>query len=244
MTDAPKKVVLKDYDLRRRIVALTIVPAMLIASVIVAIPAALIGGASVSIVVALIITIIAELAVIAWALNFGGLLKGWATNLGLRNFKWKYVLLGIGAGQVFYWGLQLLAYVLALTGNPVSSSDTSQSLSSVSGVIGVIVLVLFVPFIVPFIEEVLFRGVIVTSLQNSKWKAAWISILVSAVSFGIMHIQGFSSITDLFTAIWITIMGGVFAFLYLKTKSLWTTIAAHSIYNLTSSVFILAGIAS
>jgi membrane protease YdiL (CAAX protease family) len=249
MTDNPQKVVVvKDYDVRRRIVALTILPAVFFASLIVGIPViALIGinnANDIPFWVALSMTIVAELAVIVWGIIFSGFGKKWATYLKLNNFKWKYLLLGVIAGQVFYWGLQLLAWIAELTGNPVSSSDTSKSLGSVGGVLGTVILVLFVPFIVPFIEEVLFRGVIVSSLQNSKWKATWISVVVSAITFGVLHIQGFGSFTDFAIAIWITLMGGAFAYLYIKTQSLWTSIAAHSVYNLTSSVLILAGIVS
>lgn len=241
---SPKVVEVKDYDLRRRIVALTVVPALFLASLLAAIPAVIIGGTTVTITMGVLTTVVAELLVIVWALWFTGFLKDWPQKFGLKNFKWKHLLLGLLAGEVFYWGLQGVALVAELLGSPVNSSDTAMSLGSLSGIEAIIMLFIMVPFVVPFIEEFLFRGIIVSSLQNSKWNAWWISILVSALSFGVMHIQGFSSITDIAILLWITFMGGVFAFLYLKTKSFWTVFAAHSIYNLTSSVIMATGIGS
>lgn len=239
-----KKVVQKNYDLRSRIAAVGVVPALFIASVIVAVPAVVFVGTNVDIVAALIITAVAELLVIGWALWYTGVWKDWPEKLYLKNFKWKYLLIGAAAGQVFYWGLQGIAAIAAAAGSPVASSDTAMSLGSLKGLEGYIVLLLVAPVIVPFIEELLFRGVIVSSLQRSKWNATWISVVVSAVSFGVMHIQGFSSVTDYTIFLWITLMGGIFAYLYLKTKSLWTVFAAHCIYNMTSSVLMLTGIAN
>lgn len=244
MTNSPEIVVVKNYDLRRRIVALTVVPALFIAAIVAAIPAVIVGGTTVTITMGLVTTIIAEVIVIFWALWFTGFLRTWPEAFHFKNFKLKYVLLGLVAGQVFYWGLQGLALLLAAFGTPVASSDTAMSLGSLQGLEAIIILLLVVPFIGPFIEEFLFRGVIVTSLKNSKWHATWISVLVSAISFGIMHIQGFGSFTDFAILLWITFMGGVFAFLYIKTKSFWTVFAAHAVYNLTSSVLMLTGIAS
>lgn len=243
MTENTTVVVVKNYDLRRRIVALTVVPALLLASLIVAIPMVFTGLTNVTITVGLVVTIIAEILTIIWALWFAGFLKDWPKKFHFNNFKWRYILLGVAAGQVFYWGLQAIASLLAAVGSPVKSSNTALSLDSLHGSEAIIVLLLLVPFVGPFIEEFLFRGVIITSLRNSKWKATWLSILVSAVSFGIMHIQGFSSFTDLAIAVWITIMGGVFAYLYIKTESFWTVFAAHAVYNLTSSILMLTGLA-
>lgn len=244
MTDAPEVIVVKNYDLRRRIVALTVVPALLLASIVAAIPVVLIGGTTVTITMGIAVTIIAELVVIFWALWFTGFIKTWPEMLYFKNFKWKYVLLGAVVGQVFYWGLQGIAYLFSLAGSPVSSSDTSTSIGALEGIEAVIIIFLFVPFIVPFIEEFLFRGVIIGSLLNSKWKATWISVVVSAVSFGVLHVQGFSTVTDFAIFAWITLMGAAFAYLYIKTKSFWTVFVAHSIYNLTSSFFIFTGIGS
>lgn len=235
-------VVIKNYDLRRRIVALTVIPALLLSSLIVAIPLVFTGIANVTITVGLVITVVAEVLVVIWGLWFAGFIKDWPEKLHFKNFKWRYLLLGIVAGQLFYWGLQLLAVIASALGTPVGSSNTAMSLGSLKGPESIIVLLLVVPFIGPFVEEFLFRGVIVTSLKNSKWSSTKLAIIVSAVSFGIMHIQGFASFTDLAIVLWITLMGGLFAYLYIKTQSFWTVFAAHAVYNLTSSVLLLTGL--
>lgn len=241
MSETGRPPVLKNYDLRRRIVALTVMPALLIGSLIVVTPLVITMGTAISITWALIATIVTEIGVIAWALWYGGLLPNWKESLFFKNFKWKHLLIGLLVGQAAYWGLQLVAIIFGAFGLTFESSDTSTSVYSLAGVEAIIVIFLLVPFVGPFLEEFLFRGVIIGSLQQSKWKAPWISILISAVTFGVLHVQGFSTFTDFALLGWITLMGAAFAWLYLKTKSFWSAFTAHAVYNLTSSIVVFIG---
>ena len=241
----PRIVKLKNFELRRRIVALTIVPTVFFAAIVVAIPAAIfLGSAVTTIIPALLVTVIAELIVIIWALGYAGLLKQWASNLYLNKITWRGVLLGVLIGQLAYWGLQLIAWLISLTGSTVESSETSVSLGAVEGPARYLVLLFMVPVLVPFVEEVLFRGVVVGALQRSKWTAPWIAMLISGLSFGTMHIQGFSSLTDIAVIIWTGLMGAAFALTVIKTKSLWVVFIAHGVYNLSSALVMLSGIGS
>jgi len=197
------------------------------------------GGVEIPIHLGIGITILAELLVIAGAVALAGL---WPMTklMFLKLHSWKHLLLGLGAGLASYVVLQGIAIAAgALFGEPLKSSDTSQQLTQLGGIGGALFLILVVGILAPTLEELLFRGVILGALQHSSWNKAWIAIAVSAVTFGAMHFQGFGSFTDIAVLIWITIMGGFFAWLVIKTQSLWTAVAAHIAYNMVTSIVIL-----
>lgn len=223
-------VIEKNYPRRRAIAAFASVFAMLIAAVLFTIPFSF-GGSVPGIVASVLITVIAEIAAVIWLLHWSGLLKDWKSTLFLDNFKWKHVFLGLGVGVACFILLQLTASLLGLLGVNLESSDTSNSLGNLEGWRYVVIFLIFVPLVIPFVEEVLFRGLILGLLQKTKLAAPWIGILTSAVYFGAVHIQGFSSPSDFILVGFIGIMGAVYAYLVLKTKSLYTSYAAHLSYN-------------
>ncbi len=240
----PQHVKLKNWDRRRKIVALTSVPALFIGSFIFSIPVAfffLANPTGVPIQLAVAITIAAELLVLFWAIKFAGL-KPLKDALFLRLHKWWHLLVGAGVGLLAYAGLQGLASATQLiTGETLESSDTSTSLGAAGGgLLGALFLILVVGILAPTLEEFYFRGMILGSLKGSTWNAKWLMILISAVSFGIMHIQGFDNLTDIMIFLWITVMGGVFAYLTLKLNSIWPAVAAHIAYNMVTSIAIIA----
>lgn len=240
----PTQVVVKNWDRRRKIVALTAVPALLITSFIVSIPAVFFipDPLNIPIQIAVGITIAAEILALIWACFFAGLrpLKKFLF-LGLKH--WWYIPIGAAVGLLSYVVLQgIAAGAKAITGENVGSSDTSNSLMALNGIGGGLFLILVVAILGPTLEELYFRGVILGSLQNSTWNKPWLSILLSGLFFGVLHIQGFENLTSILLFAWITIMGGIFAALVLWTKSLWTSIAAHISYNIVTSVIIILGI--
>lgn len=240
----PVQKVVKNWDRRRKIVALTVVPALLIASFIVSIPAVFFisDPLNIPIQIAVGITIVAEIIALTWAFFFAGLRPPKKfLFLGLK--RWWYIPLGVAVGLLSYGVLQGVGLAAeAITGDSVGNSDTSNSLMSLTGVGGALFLILVVGILGPTLEEFYFRGVVLGSLQNSSWNKPWLSILLSGVFFGIMHLQGFDNLTSIMIFVWITIMGGIFAALVLWTKSLWTAVAAHISYNMVTSVIIILGI--
>lgn len=240
----PVQKVVKNWDRRRKIVALTVVPALLIASLIVSIPAVFFisDPLNIPIQIAVGITIVAEIIALIWAYFFAGLRPPKKfLFLGLK--RWWYIPLGIAVGLLSYAVLQGIGLAAgAITGESIGNSDTSNSLMSLTGVGGALFLILVVGILGPTLEEFYFRGVVLGSLQNSSWNKPWLSIVLSGVFFGIMHLQGFDNLTSIMIFVWITIMGGIFAALVLWTKSLWTAVAAHISYNMVTSVIIILGI--
>lgn len=83
----------------------------------------------------------------------------------------------------------------------------------------------------PFAEEIINRGVIMNTLKRSF--SARISIIISAVIFGLIHIPAGGVIL----AIGAAIMGVILAIIYEKTDSLWVAITAHTVANLPDFIF-------
>ena len=84
---------------------------------------------------------------------------------------------------------------------------------------------LYVCVLAPFLEEMLFRGVILRSflVQYPKGRA----IAASAILFGIAHLNAYQFVVG------VTI-GLVLGWLYERTRSLWPCIALHALYNAAS----------
>ncbi len=88
-----------------------------------------------------------------------------------------------------------------------------------------LVLMLITLVVVPaFVEELLFRGVILNNLLPYGKTTA---ILVSALLFGLMH----QNIEQLFYA---TVAGVVIGWIYLKTESIWVCVLLHFFNNFQS----------
>jgi len=76
--------------------------------------------------------------------------------------------------------------------------------------------------VAPFVEEVTFRGIVFPSLRAA-W-GTWPAIIVSGAIFGTVHLQ-------LTIAVPLALLGMALAAVFLRTRSLWTAIAAHCVYN-------------
>ncbi len=89
-----------------------------------------------------------------------------------------------------------------------------------------------IPFTIlstPILEEVLFRGLILKSFLKHYGTVK--AILLSSVLFGLLHI----SATAILNAFIISI---VISYIYIKTKSVWICIIAHSISNIIAIGYI------
>lgn len=84
-------------------------------------------------------------------------------------------------------------------------------------------LVLLGGFIVPLKEEMIFRGLIYPPLRQGYGKAK--GILSAGLFFGLMHF-------DLIRFVPLVIGGLVLTFLYERSKSLWTSVVAHGVWNI------------
>jgi membrane protease YdiL (CAAX protease family) len=215
-------------------------PVMVIISIAIFLPFALLGIVDVT--TAVITTIVAEILVIFLCLSVTNKTKNWRDVLYLKNFKIKNVLMGFSTGVLLFFFLQVGVTLLSSTGTKLESSDTSTELSQIPGFQKYAVLLFLVPFIVPLVEELLFRGVIFgfiarsgLAVDNKKF-ALILGTIASAFMFGLVHQQGFSSLTDIFIIFLTGTIGAVNCLLLYKTDSIYTSYASHMSYNLVTSL--------
>lgn len=221
-------------------VAFTAFPVLLIVSMFLMLPFLILQVGSVF-TVGIVATLLAEVIVIAWGLHVGGELKNWKNFLHFRKpEKKKAYFIGVGAGLALVIGLQIVTIILSLFGVKIGSSDTSNSLTSIGGFAQIFILFVVTPFIIPLLEETLFRGLIYTSIAegklfSEKWKP-WMAIVVSALMFSVAHFQGASSATDFMVVAYILLVGFVLGILRKKHDALVVCWLAHLTYNLTSAI--------
>lgn len=90
---------------------------------------------------------------------------------------------------------------------------------------------------VGFLEEVIFRGLLLNAMRKDNETAA---VIVSSVTFGLGHIinlingSGAELFPNLMQIVYATAAGFMFVMIYLKTKSLIGCIAIHGIFNALS----------
>ncbi|UED79934.1 CPBP family intramembrane metalloprotease [Lysinibacillus sp. CD3-6] len=125
----------------------------------------------------------------------------------------------LGFFLVFFGQMIGAAIEMAVFGIEGGSENTADIVAIAKGApIAILAIVVFGPIL----EEFVFRRVIFGSLvQTTNF---WVAAIVSAIFFAIIHFD-FSHI------LLYTICGLIFAFLYHKTKRIWTSIIAHVMLN-------------
>jgi len=89
--------------------------------------------------------------------------------------------------------------------------------------------------VVPFIEELLFRGFLQTFLRrflNRFW-----AIALSSVIFACVHFSPGQNNVEIITSL--LILAGFLGFIYERERKLWAPIALHATFNAVSSVIVL-----
>lgn len=167
---------------------------------------------------------------------------------------------GASPKTILLWALAGVIVVYCfdyLTGDLLLSSEShsaEHALSHISGV-NFFVSTMTVAFLASFLEEVLFRGFVLNiwqtafatdalKLEKSTDRAgkfahrvllcggAFLSLIISAALFAIAHLEGLLS--QFF-------FGLVAGFIYLQTRTLWSSIAMHVINNAILPVMLLVG---
>ena len=148
---------------------------------------------------------------------------------GKKTFHFKcqlryfiYLLLGY---IILYMSDFLFSYLLSPSSNQISLNETVEMMGRQE----LPYFLLMVCFIGPIAEELIYRGVLMTTFfKNSPWYG---DVLLSAIIFGYIHID--FALTPL--AFFIYASGGVIlALLYRKTHSLYYPILLHILINMTT----------
>lgn len=90
----------------------------------------------------------------------------------------------------------------------------------------------FVIFVVPFIEELLFRGFL-QSYFREKW-GSWKAIFITAALFSIFHFSRKQAGSNIEIILSLSILGFYLGFLYEKQRNLWAPIGLHMAFNAIS----------
>ena len=148
--------------------------------------------------------------------------------LGLRRVRPRLVAIGaaIGLGAWVVSRVLVVAYV-AVTGD---GSDPQQDLTSFTGVGASIAVVVIGGLLVPFGEELLFRGILFGGLRRY---GLVVAAAASGLVFGLAH-----GLNAVFAAA--LLLGVVNCVLYERTRSIWPAVAAHAVFNLVSFSLLLA----
>lgn len=97
---------------------------------------------------------------------------------------------------------------------------------------GVVLLFLMVAVGAPIAEEIFFRGLLFRSIEKRFGTA--VGVVASAVVFGATHFEPLQFLP-------LTVVGGIFALLVVRTGRLGTSIVAHMAFNATTVAYLVWG---
>ena len=154
--------------------------------------------------------------------------RNFADNLGVAC---RSVLIGL----VGLYGLNELVYRLS---NLVVSNRTNLNDTTISAQIqdAPRVTLLIIVFLAPFVEEVLFRGLV---FGNLKQKSRVVAYLASCFLFALIHVWQFAvvnqDITYFLLMVQYLVPGAVLAWAYESSGTLWASIGLHAVANALSA---------
>ncbi|WP_295581813.1 CPBP family intramembrane glutamic endopeptidase [uncultured Oscillibacter sp.] len=146
----------------------------------------------------------------------------------------------LAAGLVALYGLNELVYRLT---NLLVRNHTNLNNTTISAQIDAAphMTLLIVVFLAPFVEEVLFRGLVFGNLRGKSRAAAY---LVSCLLFALLHVWQFAvvnqDITYFVLMVQYLVPGLVLAWAYDHSGTLWTAVGLHAAANALSVWTMLA----
>ena len=138
-------------------------------------------------------------------------------------------------GLVALYGLNELVYRLTrvLVGNHTNLNDMTVS-AQIQGAPRTTLLIVI--FLAPFVEEVLFRGLV---FGNLKSKSRVVAYLASCLLFALLHVWQFAvvqqDITYFLLMVQYLVPGAVLAWAYESSGTLWASIGLHAVANALSA---------
>ena len=139
------------------------------------------------------------------------------------SIKFRYILLSVILPLAV-----TASYLLFVKGEFISSDMTG------AGIFSTVTAGLFYTGIAaPFVEEIIFRGVMLNLLKK-KWNTA-VAVIFPSVLFGLIHIMEIESPTPssmLLVAVAGTLSGIMFSLIAVKSGSVWNSGIVHAIWNI------------
>ncbi|HEX5354182.1 MAG TPA: CPBP family intramembrane glutamic endopeptidase [Rhodanobacteraceae bacterium] len=147
----------------------------------------------------------------------------------VRARKRSDYLIAVVSGVLLLFLGGFLTQVLA-HGHPVHQDISVLFAKAAPGL--QILLLLMAVCAAPFVEELVFRGVLLSGLMR-RMPAGW-AILISALIFGCAHLPDFKFAWYAIPAL--VIMGLALAWMRLRSRSLWPAVTLHATNNLVATV--------
>lgn len=165
-------------------------------------------------------------AVVAYVLTFFGIL-GYRRARGGRGRVARFSAKGLNP-VLLLWGL-LFVLAVGVVLEPLLGLLPPPSMQSYgTGFWTILAVVIFAPVF----EELICRGLVLESLRSRySVVVAW---FLSALFFGVIHLQPQLVVNAFF-------MGLIFAYIYLRTDSLWSTMILHAINNGVAYIIMMMG---
>lgn len=152
-------------------------------------------------------------------------------GIGHFHVKWKWVIIGL------LLPILITVIYLFIPGRfVITQKSTSEILAVVSRGL------FFTGFGAGFVEEMVFRGIIMT-LVKDKW-GKLIAIVIPSLLFGLVHIIGmsFNFLNTLLVILAGTMVGIMFSLIAYESKSIWNNALVHSLWNsvIISGIFTIS----
>jgi len=173
----------------------------------------------------LILTIVSNfITIIILSLFFRIKKKRLLKEAGALNVSYRSYLLPVICALSFSMFMNLLTYGIEFNNHSMVMQSMAYYSSKLSGS-GNILSIVCLLFAAPLCEEIIFRGLIMKRLMHSF--SPEMSILISSLLFGLMHLMAGGFLLCLFSVL----IGGIFGLTYMETHSLIPAIAAHAAAN-------------
>ncbi|MBR5648552.1 CPBP family intramembrane glutamic endopeptidase [Pseudobutyrivibrio sp.] len=131
------------------------------------------------------------------------------------------------------WVIGVVAFAIILNvilthSSLVTSSEGFKRANATLNDGSVVLMLLSSGIVIPILEEILIRGIVVGQLYL--WVGRWPSIVISSICFGILH-------NNIVQFIYAIAIGFVLSFMYTKHKRLSLCIIAHGLINIIVILF-------
>lgn len=122
---------------------------------------------------------------------------------------------------------------------PMIGHRMLEQMQAEASLLPLVLMIVSAVVVAPLLEEILFRGLVQTSLLNTLGgERRWLIVVAASVLFAVTHLG---------PAIWqslaaLTVLSLVLGFLYERTGSLWPSILVHAGFNAWNVAIVLSGV--
>lgn len=149
--------------------------------------------------------------------------QGWK-ECGRFQFRWAYL------GVFFLFFILMFVWVNITTLIFPSTQNGSEMMKEAANLTGIsyfIMRILYGSLIAPIVEELVFRGLLMTAL--SKFKKHYIDVVISSTLFSLIHVLQYGWVLTDFIVY--AGAGLLFGMLFLYTRSVYWPMALHILWN-------------